>query len=181
MKCLNCLGLFADSNGYSITVVEINEAQSYCVVDEAYNIQKVSIIDIFKFLEEFRIKYKPDRLYMTNLPPITQKVSPELPITILELNIPTGVFFIKALQNDGLLEFEEKLFDSLISDLNNFDPEIVNHRCYSLFLAVQESKFYELRRMHPIGSYSQGMSIRTPDTNIFTEGVNAFRQRRNLR
>jgi hypothetical protein len=144
------IGLFANDTGYAMSLIQVDENQNYKVIREKYNLKKVSIKEITSNIELLK-EYDAKSVYLNELPSLVSRIK-NINAYYLELNVEDGIFIVNGLRNDEQLIIED---ENLKYQLNKFDKEIINHRCYALFFGLQAFKYRVIKR-RPVMSFSVG-------------------------
>ena len=141
------LGLFADGDGYALSIVEFKKQfieNDYCyvytILDESYNSENVSkraVVNAFNHLYQ---EYHPSSIFINNLPTLIDWIKCSRSLKIQDLNVTNGLFVINSLLQDEVLIFDDKLKLSFINELRKLgeNKEITNHRVFALMLALTD-------------------------------------------
>ncbi|NJM22788.1 MAG: hypothetical protein HC907_30820 [Richelia sp. SM1_7_0] len=138
------LGLYADVNGCACVQIKqkyIEHSYSYTIIHEDYkkDVSTKNILELVDFKNNWGNKHWYEYVYINNFPSLEKIVSSETSVKTVELNAHDGAFITKCLFNDGTLNIENELKESVLKNLNSYNPndEIINHRVMALFLALQ--------------------------------------------
>ena len=168
------LGIFADLDGYGVTVIGTNEeinnfwvfAHEHCdrvslehiktTIDRFFEkypqIRKIHINSSLENLQPQLNSYCKDRIYVGE-PRQSPGCSPQgeikSEVKIVELNISSQAFALKSYINDNKLIFNREILvekDNLQEQINKFKQEDTNSRVFSLFMAISDIEPIKYRK-----------------------------------
>lgn len=127
-------GIYIDIDGFAITLINVWEHSNngFKVVEEYYK-KDVSLTEIGNVLEVY-MKRNICK-YFINKPFNKSLINCLVTIDDIDLNIFTGLVNVTSMINDKKLKFNDNL--EIKKVLKNYEKDTVNHRFFSLILAME--------------------------------------------
>jgi hypothetical protein len=155
------VGIYADAQGFSISVVGIEEqelpikpfekykkfAYRYWLLDQIYN-SKISHVQIRNASDNIAQKYKYIDNINTNektLLPILKDIATA---NLMDLSEDNLITLIKSLNNDNKLEIISSRKEIIVPILEKYEPEEINYVAISLYLGLNY-KIDKVINSHP--------------------------------
>jgi hypothetical protein len=140
------IGLYADFEGCSsVKLKQKNDAGkiNYQIIDQKYHktVSVKTITEMIDFKVNNQTFYYTD-VFINNLPSLEKMISDKYTPKMVEINPCDKIFITKCLFNDKIISISEELKESIITNLNSYNPieEKVNHKVMALFLALEAYK-----------------------------------------
>lgn len=173
------IGLYADHNGYSTTVISIDENDLIEIYEDRYNANKVSLNEINESLLILIDKYpRIESIQHNEIVDLNQflKDNKDKVITkkAVQLDVGKEIFRVKALMNDDKLIIQRNLLQSLQPDLLNFKLDEINHRIYSLLMGTSDLKYKKRYENLMSGTVSRS-KLRFQRNQFLKKGWKPFR------
>lgn len=155
------IGIYADAKGYGVMCVGVSNTGDIEIVSESCSAGIVSFVGIVNSIKTIKNtlarKGSKNITVHINALPTLEKVlnqSGYYPKSKI-LNIEDRIITVNAYFADDKIKISEKLQLNLANELNNFDIDVVNHRVYALFIALQDLtyRFPTLLYMGKTGTY----------------------------
>lgn len=129
-------GIYIDVDGFAITLINVtnHKTNGFRVIEEHYK-KDISLTDLNKILKDIYMRNKTSR-YSINKPFNKNLITTfSNYIEDIELNIFNGLINTISMINDKQLRFNDDL--EIIKQLKNYEKDTVNHRVFSLILAIE--------------------------------------------
>ena len=143
------VGIYADPQGFSISVVGIEEkelrskpfdkyrkfAYRYWLLDLFYN-TKISHRQINNIINRMLKEYEDINNINTNEKTLTSILNDVSKVNLMDLSEDNLMTLIKSLSNDGKLKIKKSLKELVIPFLTNYNPEEINYIAIALYLGL---------------------------------------------
>jgi len=158
------LGIYADAEGFSISVVAIEEkpllkdpydtnpnyAYRYWLLDQVYN-SRISHVQIRQHVYKIAKEYEFIDCIFTNEKTLLPVLKDSFQINIEDLSNVNLITLIRSLSYDYKLEIVNTIKEFIVPVLDNYDPEEINYIALSLHLGLNY-KIEKVINSHSINS-----------------------------
>jgi len=143
------LGIYADAEGFSISVVAIEEkpllkdpydtnpnyAYRYWLLDQVYN-SRISHVQIRQHIYKITQEYEYIDSIFTNEKTLIPILKDSYKVDIMDLAHVNLITLIRSLSHDYKLEIANTIKQFIVPVLDNYDPEEINYVALSLYLGL---------------------------------------------
>lgn len=137
------LGIYADNNGYGLSVVGADSNSKVAILDSVYR-NNFSINKLIQDINTVSDKYKGFAYaFINNLDTILRIINNRCNIYFKskELNILDGITTLQGLLNDEVIEIHPDCKEKVLEEIQKFNLEEINHLLNSIFMCMEIDKY----------------------------------------